>query len=386
MSKIRFKLPDLAVISVEGGEAAKAAKAAEAAEGAEGEAEQVVADEDPDGLGDEEAPCNDVVFLLFLEPPDENAIAPPHQQPSQTFFEKAVNFCVRSFQESPVLLHVEMAVPTSDPDEPRTNFATYIGEKSSWQVDPVNSLEYYFNDTAARWRCVPVFSGRGAAAAARATCSKMTNVPYSLGRYVTSALPFRGLSGLVPDAIRSPGHCATLTARALAYSGTTELKHGSNFYGPSSLYAEMAKRVPAVAKAGSRVVVHPPSRAAGEAQAAESTGSCSGSGSGSGVCPLVDGPLDPEAVHAAGDVHCLKTLNSLSRLVGRHPVGSEARRADEKRLATAVLRWAVLRRMTTTAAAEAEATATAAVPTGQSPSPPSPSPSPSPADATEVCS
>lgn len=187
--------------------------------------------ENDDGSGD-------VVFAVFLEPHE-----PPPGSPQSTFFEHLINFAVKHLQSEPVMAHVELVVPCAAGREVYVNFATYIGEKSGWQRDKLNNELYYLVNNANKWRAVPVF-GKNIAKAVREKCNECQNVEYSIRRYVTSSWAFRGLAALIPDSLKSPAHCATLTARILRNVDTSSrLKHPSPFYGPASLYAELVEHL-----------------------------------------------------------------------------------------------------------------------------------------------
>lgn len=173
----------------------------------------------------------DVVFAMFLE---------PHDVDEAGMFDSVVNYVVQHFQPTPVLVHCELVVP-SGPEKKPTNFATYFGCRSGWQIDEQNNKHYYLGATANKWRAVPVF-GKNAARLVREACEKSKNVEYSLFRYLTAAWGVRALAGLVPDGFRRPAHCATLTSRVLkAALGKGILHRPSAFYGPSSLYKELCK-------------------------------------------------------------------------------------------------------------------------------------------------
>lgn len=174
----------------------------------------------------------DVVYALFLEPHDP----PPGTTPS--WLHKAVDFCVRTFQSHPVMAHVELVVPAPPDSKKPINFATYMGESSGWNLDRQQNTLYYLSVTGGKWRAVPVF-GSQAARKVRDMCDQCQNVDYSMLRYLTATPPLRAISGLVPDGLRAPAHCATLTARVLRRAVGGSLDHKGAYYGPASLYAEL---------------------------------------------------------------------------------------------------------------------------------------------------
>ena len=65
---------------------------------------------------------------------------------------------------------------------------------------------------------------------------------FLLWQYPMSTWPLRTFAGLVDDSVKAPAHCAALSARILrmAVPETAALAHPSHWYGPSSLYLELA--------------------------------------------------------------------------------------------------------------------------------------------------
>lgn len=173
----------------------------------------------------------DVVFALFLEPHDEAGKSP-------SVFDKFIKYVVSHFQPSPVMVHVELVVPRAPGSDDPVNFATYIGDRSDWQKNKANNASYYLEETANKWRAVPVF-GNHAARLAREACNKSCNVQYSLFKYVTAAWGIRSFAAMVPDGDRKPAHCATLTSRVLKRAVPGAIHHPSAWYGPSTLYLDL---------------------------------------------------------------------------------------------------------------------------------------------------
>lgn len=149
------------------------------------------------------------------------------------------------------------------------SFATYIGERSAWRgVRPADSNcrfgqhapfsrvrvcctsasfreqdrkdneAYYLVENANKWRALPVF-GPSAARLVRESCNKSVGAEYSMLRYATASKVLRGLSSLVADKPKSPAHCATLTARVIRRALGDKLEHPSAWYGPATLYAAL---------------------------------------------------------------------------------------------------------------------------------------------------
>lgn len=175
----------------------------------------------------------DVVFALFLEahPPD------PHAKASSVL-DSCINFVVNNLQPSPVMVHVELVVPCCPGSELPVNFATYIGDHAKWRTNKVSNESYYLLNNANRWRAVPIFS-KNAAQTVRQLCNESEGCAYSLFRYFTAAWGVRYLASLVPDSLRCPAHCATLTARVLSKAEVSHLKHPSAYYGPAALYGAL---------------------------------------------------------------------------------------------------------------------------------------------------
>lgn len=175
----------------------------------------------------------DVVFALFLEPHQPDASNGP-----PSVFDNIIAYIVNHCQPSPVMVHVELVVPSPEGTCAPVNFATYIGSKSGWQTNANYNAGYYLGTTANKWRAVPVF-GKHAARLVRAACEESCGVEYSLFRYVTAAWGLRKLSSIVPDGSKDPAHCATLVSRVLKRGVSKVLKHPSAWYGPASLYSEL---------------------------------------------------------------------------------------------------------------------------------------------------
>ena len=263
----------------------------------------------------------DVAYALFLEPTAE-------PDPRWSTIECAIDQAVRFFQPTPALAHVELLVPPVPADEGlRTNFATYFGRQSAWQTDKMDGYNYYLVENASRWRAVPIFQAN-AGAMLRNEADTELGVPYSLARYLTAVPPGRWLSGLVADKRRSPAHCATLTARVLKNSQVYKPAHASAYYGPSTLYHELshvatwkAERMGAENWEGMRLAT---------ARHVES---------------LLRGVMTPDTVNEVGDAGCLRAVRALTMKACNALVKSDdvARRITQQQLATALLRWVILR-------------------------------------------
>jgi len=269
-------------------------------------------------------PTCDVVYALFLEPrtsPD----------PRWSNLEYCIDKAVRLFQPSPTLSHCELIIPPIPTDEGlRTQFATYFGRSSAWQTDKVDGYSFYLVENANRWRAIPIFSAN-AAAKVRDECDRELGVQYSLGRYLTASPPLRYFASWVPDQRRSAAHCATLTARVLknSFMGTdaTPLRP-SAYYGPSTLYQELS------ATAQWR----------GERMGASKYEGMSLQAAAS-VEKLLRGVMTPDTVSEVGDPMCMEAVRALTMRACTALSQSDdtAQRITQQQLATALLRWVILR-------------------------------------------
>jgi len=263
----------------------------------------------------------DVVYAVFLEPA-------PARDPRWSSLECAIDTAVRLFQPTPTFAHCELLVPPVPADEGlRTNFATYFGRKSAWQTDKLDSYSYYLVENAGRWRAVPIFQAN-AGAKLRNEADMELGVEYSLSRYLSAVPPGRWLAGMVADRRRSPAHCATLTARVLRNSAVYSPAHTSAWYGPSTLYQELthvatwkAERMGAAAWEGMPL------------QTAHHVES------------LLRGVMASETVHEVGDHGCMEAVRALTMRACNALVRSDdvTQRLTQQQLATALLRWVVLR-------------------------------------------
>ena len=257
----------------------------------------------------------DAVYALFLE---------PHPVPEQySIASKAVHYAINHFQPDPVMAHVELVIPcVPGADEP-VNFATYIGEDSKWQSDNNANMKYYLT-SGNKWRAVPVF-GSTAAGTARKVCSQSIGVQYSLLRYLTASWPFRYLSRLVPNRKRSPAHCATLTSRILKESIGGVLRHPSAWYGPATLYSELLEKL------RQRDVL--PESTLMTASTAEAVD-----------CILRK--RDEDIMAMLDDERCLNAIRALTLKVASAETHGDpfSQKLSQRQLATALLRWSVLRR------------------------------------------
>ena len=264
----------------------------------------------------------DVVYALFVEPRDD----PPA---GWTQSERCVDWAVRTFQPSPAMTHVELLMPPVPLDEAdRTQFATYQGRSAGWQSDRVDGYYFYLHSNANLWRAVPVFAPN-AATAVRAECDLEQGVPYSLLTYLAGVRPFRWVARFLPDARRTAAHCATLTARILknALGPQHAPAQPSASYGPATLYHEL----------NAHAAHH--THAAGLAFRGMSAPTTAR------VEQLLRAPMTATVVQELGDAGCLDAVRALTlRACADLAEGDAiAQRLSQKQLATALLRWTLLR-------------------------------------------
>ena len=226
------------------------------------------------------------------------------------------------------MAHCELLMPPVPADESlRTNFATYFGRQSAWQTDKMDGYNYYLVENAGRWRAVPIFNAN-AGAKLRNEADMELGVEYSLSRYLSAVPPGRWLAKFVSDTRRSPAHCATLTARVLRNSAVYTPVHTSAWYGPSTLYHEIAHAA---------------------TWKSERMGAASWEGmpltTAKHVESLLRGVMTPATVHEVGDSGCLEAVRALTMRACNALVQSDdvSQRLTQQQLATALLRWVVLR-------------------------------------------
>lgn len=264
---------------------------------------------------------SDVVYAMFLEPGVGDSA-------QWSTLECVIDKAVRTFQPSPALAHCELLLPPAPVEEGlRTQFATYLGRSSGWQTDRADGYNYYLLQNSGRWRAVPVFQ-LNASDKLRRECDMEIGVGYSLARYFSAVPPGRWVANWMPDQRRSPAHCATLTARVLRNAQIYAPKHTSAWYGPSTLYQELTHQA---AWQGERM-------GAGQwagmpAHTAEHTEQ------------LLRGVMDAATVQSVGDARCTDAVHALTMRACNALLRSDAvaQRTTQVQLATALLRWVLLR-------------------------------------------
>ena len=271
----------------------------------------------------------DVAYALFLEPREES-------DTRASVFEWLTEAVIKRFSPAPVMAHTELLLPPiPDSGGGLTHFATYVGRGGAdWQnrhADKEDGIAFYLIANGARWRAVPVF-GANAVEAVRVAAQANVGAPYSLGMYPTSAWPMRGMAWMWGDKPMHKGHCATLTARVLKAAGVgSALELPSAWYSPSSLYTALHETVGAPLEASERsgLTSVEPDECARTIDALLST----------------QEGLSYSTVRTLGDAACIDAVRALTLQVC---AAAESRdeavsRAAQKRLASALLRWVLLR-------------------------------------------
>ena len=160
----------------------------------------------------------------------------------EAFIDRTVQFG----QPYPAITHVELWVGDRVDEKSEDNhFSTYLGaEKGAlWTSGMTDSKKFYSN---AAWSAVPIFAA-DAERRVRSVCNLHCGTPYPraavLWQYPMSTWPLRAFAGMLDDGINAPAHCAALSARVLrsAIPEVAALPQSSHWYGPSSLYLEVAK-------------------------------------------------------------------------------------------------------------------------------------------------
>ncbi len=200
--------------------------------------------EEPRGL------ANPNAAMLFLKADKTSEDA--------TFAEALVDRTVQFGQPYPAITHCEMWVgERAGHPEDDNHFSTYLGAKKGamWTSGLADSRRFYgcsnpMDEEPTRrierssWSAIPIFAVDGSQRLRR-ECNLHSGTPYPpsflLWQYPMSVWPLRAFSGLVDDSINAPAHCAALSARILRSTFLDiGLAHPSHWYGPSSLYLELA--------------------------------------------------------------------------------------------------------------------------------------------------
>lgn len=144
--------------------------------------------------------------------------------------ERLLERVISKVQGPPGLVHTELLIVD---DDELQHFATYIGSTAGFRSHD----EYYTNDTAGRWRALPLDVD---AAKLVEMCHQAAGAKYSILRYACALRPFQWLGHLLPNKLNSPCHCANLVAR-LVHAQSPLSRHTNN-YAPVSLYNALAHK------------------------------------------------------------------------------------------------------------------------------------------------
>jgi hypothetical protein len=166
-------------------------------------------------------------YALFLEPDIEQS--PSWQRKS--YSERWLEWLIKKGQGRPSLIHVEIIVFNEHHDHTRKHFATYIGSTAGFR----NHDDYYTHETTGRWRAVPLSLNTDDLLK---MCIEAAGSEYSIVRYLCTFTMFKWLGHILPNKLKSPGHCATLVARLV--DSQSKLRQHTNTYGPVTLYRALA--------------------------------------------------------------------------------------------------------------------------------------------------
>ena len=178
-------------------------------------------------------------YVLSLEGDQPN--------PKWTWWETALDSIVQSAQPAPAMTHTELLLPPPSGDDAEMHFALYLGKQAHWGSAFGGGKKFYLDPqgNAKSWRAVPIV-GQDAVHRLRAECTKHTGTSYGpvhrLFNYPFSVPPGRSLAWMLDDTVGAPAHCASLTARCLRRAmPELGLSRPSAWYGPSTLYLELAR-------------------------------------------------------------------------------------------------------------------------------------------------
>jgi hypothetical protein len=185
------------------------------------------------------APAQQVAYLLSLEGDKPNA--------GWMWYETVLDAVVQSAQPAPAMTHTELLLPPEN-DGDEMHFALYLGKDAHWGSTFGGGKKFYLDPqgNASSWRAVPIM-GQDSVRRLRVECDQHTGTPYGpfhrLFNYPFSVPPGRSLAWLLNDKTGSPAHCASLTARCLRHAlPELGLSRPSAWYGPSTLYLELARK------------------------------------------------------------------------------------------------------------------------------------------------
>jgi len=178
-------------------------------------------------------------YLLFLEGADA--------EPGMSWGAWTLDTLVQACQPEPTMTHAELFVPPENADQD-VHFSTYLGKKADWGSKFGGGHSFYLGTNKDLWVAVPVMC-MDAAPRLRREVEAHVGTDYGTCRrflynYAFAVPPLRSVAGWVDDRTKeAPAHCGSLTARCLR-AGLAEVgpPNPSAWYGPSSLYLEMASK------------------------------------------------------------------------------------------------------------------------------------------------
>lgn len=263
-----------------------------------------------------------VAYVLALE----GASTP---DPKWGFLERALDGVVQTMQPAPSMTHIELCMsPNTRRDD--MHFATYLGAKAGWGASFGGQREFYLGHNASSWRAVPVVC-RDASARLRTECSKHVGTPYSIAKYIFALPPVRALAGLLSDVPQTPAHCAILAARCLKTSlSEIGLNHASSWFGPSTLFLELDSETKRAAFHEQLLRSDPTVRAISEDE-----------GETRAMHQLLNGSDDD--IRALAEEACVLALHRITVRSLEPGLDEVARRIVQKQLATALLRYSIVR-------------------------------------------
>jgi hypothetical protein len=268
----------------------------------------------------------DVSYVLFLEPREE-------PDPQWTTLEWLADAVIKQFSPAPTISHCELVVPPiPNSVGGRVHFATYLGHAGAdWQnqENKEEGVGFYLIENGSRWRALPVF-GPNAAEELRRAANANLQAPYSISMYLTSARGMRTFARFIGDQPKHMGHCATITARVLKQANLgAGLRHHSAWYCPSSLYSALSSLVGKPLSENDRANMKSVTP-----ETCEHT-----------IDALLRGPMSYDTVRELGDSACIDALRALTVRVCATSADGDATtaRIAQKQLASALLRWVLLR-------------------------------------------
>ena len=263
-----------------------------------------------------------IAYVLALE----GASTP---DPKWGFLERTLDGVVQTMQPAPSMTHIELCMaPNTRRDD--MHFATYLGASAGWGASFGGQRAFYLGHNASSWRAVPIVC-RDASARLRTECAKHVGTPYSIGKYICALPPIRALAGLLSDVPQTPAHCAILTARCLkAALSEIGIQHASSWFGPSTLFLELDSEPKRMAFHEQLLRSDPTVRAISEDESETRA-----------MHQLLNG--SDEDIRALDEEACALALHRITVRSLEPGLDDVARRIVQKQLATALLRYSIVR-------------------------------------------